>query len=247
MKKYDNCYRKVYNKIYFCQVEMMTYVWNNDKMDVIKFLIDFIVHIDVHLGTIISTYGLATYIILFLIIFMETGLVFTPFLPGDSLLFAAGAFAAIGSLNIWLLFLIMAVAAVLGDTANYWIGYFFGKKIVAHPKIPIDESHIEETQKFFHKHGGKTIIIARFIPFVRTFAPFVAGIGRMKYQQFFGFNIIGGVLWVAIATFSGYFFGNIEFVKKNFSLVIFGVIFISLLPIIFEYAKHHLNSNRQSR
>jgi len=246
MKKYDNCYRKVYNKIYFCQVEMMTYVWNNDKMDVIKFLIDFIVHIDVHLGTIISTYGLATYIILFLIIFMETGLVFTPFLPGDSLLFAAGAFAAIGSLNIWLLFLIMAVAAVLGDTANYWIGYFFGKKIVAHPKIPIDESHIEETQKFFHKHGGKTIIIARFIPFVRTFAPFVAGIGRMKYQQFFGFNIIGGVLWVAIATFSGYFFGNIEFVKKNFSLVIFGVIFISLLPIIFEYAKHRLNSNRQS-
>jgi len=247
MKKYDNCYRKVYNKIYFCQVEMMTYVWNNDKMDVIKFLIDFIVHIDVHLGTIISTYGLATYIILFLIIFMETGLVFTPFLPGDSLLFAAGAFAAIGSLNIWLLFLIMAVAAVLGDTANYWIGYFFGKKIVAHPKIPIDESHIEETQKFFHKHGGKTIIMARFIPFVRTFAPFVAGIGRMKYQQFFGFNIIGGVLWVAIATFSGYFFGNIEFVKKNFSLVIFGVIFISLLPIIFEYAKHRLNSNRQSR
>jgi len=246
MKKYDNCYRKVYNKIYFCQVEMMTYVWNNDKMDVIKFLIDFIVHIDVHLGTIISTYGLATYIILFLIIFMETGLVFTPFLPGDSLLFAAGAFAAIGSLNIWLLFLIMAVAAVLGDTANYWIGYFFGKKIVAHPKIPIDESHIEETQKFFHKHGGKTIIMARFIPFVRTFAPFVAGIGRMKYQQFFGFNIIGGVLWVAIATFSGYFFGNIEFVKKNFSLVIFGVIFISLLPIIFEYAKHRLNSNRQS-
>ena len=215
-------------------------------MNIIKFLIDFIIHIDVHLGTIISTYGLATYVILFLIIFMETGLVFTPFLPGDSLLFAAGAFAALGSLNIWLLFLLMAVAAVFGDTANYWIGHFFGKKIVAHPKIPIDESHIEETQKFFHKHGGKTIIMARFIPFVRTFAPFVAGIGRMKYQQFFGFNIIGGVLWVAIATFSGYFFGNIEFVKKNFSLVIFGVIFISLLPIIFEYAKHRLNSNRQS-
>jgi len=247
MKKYDNCYRKVYNKIYFCQVEMMTYVWNNDKMDVIKFLIDFIVHIDVHLGTIISTYGLATYVILFLIIFMETGLVFTPFLPGDSLLFAAGAFAALGSLNIWLLFLLMAVAAVFGDTANYWIGHFFGKKIVAHPKIPIDESHIEETQKFFHKHGGKTIIMARFMPFIRTFAPFVAGVGRMKYQQFFSYNVIGGLLWVAIATFAGYFFGNIEFVKKNFSLVIFGVIIISLLPIIFEYAKHHLNSHRQSR
>jgi membrane-associated protein len=209
-------------------------------MNIIKFLIDFIIHIDIHLGSIISTYGVTTYIILFLIIFMETGLVITPFLPGDSLLFAAGAFAAIGSLNIWLLFLTIAVAAVLGDTANYWIGYFFGKKIVAQPKIPIDESHIEETQKFFHKHGGKTIIIARFIPFVRTFAPFVAGIGRMKYQQFFGFNMIGGILWVAIATFSGYFFGNIEFVKKNFSLVIFGVIMISLLPIIFEIAKKKL-------
>lgn len=168
---------------------------------------------------------------------METGLVFTPFLPGDSLLFAAGAFAALGSLNIWVLFLLMAVAAILGDTANYWIGYYFGKKIVAHPKIPIDETHIEETQKFFHKHGGKTIIMARFMPFVRTFAPFVAGIGRMKYQQFFSFNVIGGIAWVAIATFAGYFFGNIKFVKENFSLVIFGVIIISLLPIIFEIVR----------
>ncbi len=213
-------------------------------MDVIKFLIDFIIHIDVHLGSIISTYGLVTYIILFLIIFMETGLVFTPFLPGDSLLFAAGAFAAIGSLNIWLLFLLMAIAAVLGDTANYWIGYLFGKKIVAHPKIPIDESHIEETQKFFHKHGGKTIIMARFMPFVRTFAPFVAGIGRMDYKQFISFNLIGGILWVAVATFSGYFFGNIEFVKKNFSLVIFGVIIISLLPIIFEFFRNKIQKSK---
>lgn len=203
-------------------------------MDIIKFLIDFIIHIDIHLGQIISTYGLATYIILFLIIFMETGLVFTPFLPGDSLLFAAGAFAALNSLNIWILFILMTLAAILGDTVNYWIGYFFGKKIVAHPKIPIDETHIEETRKFFHKHGGKTIILARFMPFIRTFAPFVAGVGRMKYQQFFSYNVIGGLLWVAIATFSGYFFGNIEFVKKNFSLVIFGVIIISLLPIFVE-------------
>lgn len=209
-------------------------------MGIIKFIIDFILHIDVHLGAIIVSYGLATYAILFVIIFMETGLVFTPFLPGDSLLFAAGAFAAIGSLNIWMLFILMAVAAVLGDTVNYWIGYFFGKKIVANPKIPIDESHIEETKKFFEKHGGKTIIMARFIPFVRTFAPFVAGIGRMDYKQFISFNFAGGVLWVAIATFSGYFFGNIEFVKKNFSLVIFGVIIISLLPIIFEICKKKL-------
>ena len=213
-------------------------------MDIIKFLVDFIIHIDVHLGSIISTYGLVTYIILFLIIFMETGLVFTPFLPGDSLLFAAGAFAALGSLNIWVLFLLMAVAATLGDTANYWIGYFFGKKIVAHPKIPIDESHIEETQKFFHKHGGKTIIMARFMPFVRTFAPFVAGIGRMDYRQFISFNLIGGILWVAVATFSGYFFGNIEFVKKNFSLVIFGVIIISLLPIIFEFFRNKIQKSK---
>jgi len=203
-------------------------------MDIIKFLIDFIIHIDVHLGQIISTYGVVTYIILFLIIFMETGLVFTPFLPGDSLLFAAGAFAALNSLNIWLLFFFLSIAAILGDTANYWIGYFFGKKIVAHPKIPIDESHIEETQKFFHKHGGKTIILARFIPFIRTFAPFVAGVGRMKYQQFFSYNVIGGLLWVSIATFTGYFFGNIKFVKENFSLVIIAVVIISLIPIFVE-------------
>lgn len=209
-------------------------------MDVIKFLIDFIIHIDVHLGSIISTYGLATYVILFLIIFMETGLVFTPFLPGDSLLFAAGAFAALGSLNIWALFFLMFIAAVLGDTANYWIGYFFGKRIVAHPKIPIDEGHIEETQKFFHKHGGKTIILARFMPFIRTFAPFVAGVGRMSYKQFFSYNVIGGLLWVAIATFAGYFFGNIKFVRENFSLVIFGVIIISLVPIIVELLRKKL-------
>lgn len=203
-------------------------------MDFIKFLIDFIIHIDVHLGQIISHYGVTTYAILFLIIFMETGLVFTPFLPGDSLLFAAGAFAALDSLNIWLLFLLMSAAAILGDTANYWIGYFFGKKIVAHPKIPIDEGHIIETQKFFHKHGGKTIILARFMPFIRTFAPFVAGVGRMKYQRFFSYNIIGGIMWVSIATFSGYFFGNMEFVKNNFSLVILGVVLISLVPIFIE-------------
>lgn len=203
-------------------------------MEIMKFMIDFILHIDVHLGQIISTYGIATYAILFGIIFMETGLVFTPFLPGDSLLFAAGAFAALHSLNIAVLLILMAFAAILGDTANYWIGHFFGRKIVAHPKIPIDESHIKETQKFYHKHGGKTIILARFMPFIRTFAPFVAGIGRMSYGMFISYNVIGGILWVGIATLAGYFFGNIEFVKKNFSLVIIGVVVISLLPIMFE-------------
>jgi membrane-associated protein len=203
-------------------------------MDIIKFLIDFIIHIDVHLGSIISTYGIATYVILFLIIFMETGLVFTPFLPGDSLLFAAGAFAALDSLNIFVLWGVLFLAALIGNTSNYWIGYFFGKKIVAHPKIPIDEEHIKETKKFFDKYGGKTIIMARFIPFVRTFAPFVAGVSRMSYKQFISFDLIGAFSWVTVGTIAGYFFGNIEFVKKNFSLVIFGVIFISLLPIFVE-------------
>ena len=213
-------------------------------MDIIGFLIDFIIHIDVHLGQIITTYGVLTYAILFLIVFMETGIVFTPFLPGDSLLFVAGAFAAINSLNIWLLFFLLTAAAILGDTTNYWIGYFFGKKIVAHPKIPIDEGHIKETQKFFHKHGGKTIILARFMPFIRTFAPFVAGVGRMDYKRFFLYNIVGGLLWVSIATFAGYFFGNMEFVKKNFSLVIIGVVMISLMPIFFEIISRKIKKSK---
>ena len=213
-------------------------------MDLIKFLIDFIVHIDVHLGQIISTYGIATYVILFLIIFMETGLVFTPFLPGDSLLFAAGAFAALKSLNIFILWIVFLLAALIGNTSNYWIGYFFGKKIVAHPKIPIDEEHIKETRKFFDKYGGKTIIIARFMPFVRTFAPFVAGVSRMSYKQFISYDLIGAFSWVTVGTMAGYFFGNIEFVKKNFSLVIFGVIIISLLPIVVEiFRKKVLKKN----
>lgn len=206
-------------------------------MDVIKLLIDFIIHIDVHLGQIISSYGIATYAILFAIIFMETGLVFTPFLPGDSLLFAAGAFAALGSLNIFVLWIVLLLAALIGNTSNYWIGYFFGKKIVAHPKIPIDEEHIKETRKFFDKYGGKTIIIARFMPFVRTFAPFVAGVSRMKYKQFISYDLIGGFSWVTIGIWAGYFFGNIKFIKENFSLVIIVVVFISLIPMLIEIIK----------
>ena len=203
-------------------------------MELIKFMFDFILHIDTHLGQIIATYGVMTYAILFIIIFMETGLVFTPFLPGDSLLFAAGAFAALGSLNIVALLVLLFVAAVLGDTANYWIGHFFGKQIIAHPKIPIDEEHIKETQKFYKKHGGKTIIIARFMPIIRTFAPFVAGIGTMDYVQFLLYNVIGAAIWVLLATLAGFFFGNIPFVRDNFSLVIIGVVLISILPIFFE-------------
>jgi membrane-associated protein len=202
------------------------------------FLIDFILHIDVHLGQIISSYGTLTYGILFLIIFLETGIVFTPFLPGDSLLFAAGAFAALGSLNITVLLAILYAAAIIGDNTNYWIGYFFGKGIVAHPKIPVDEKHIAQAQEFFNKHGGKTIIIARFMPFLRTFTPFVSGISRMKYSKFLAYDIAGGLIWVSTATVAGYFFGNIEFVRHNFSLVIIGVVLISVLPMIIELLKH---------
>ena len=198
---------------------------------------DFIVHIDVHLGQIIASYGVETYVILFLIIFVETGLVFVPFLPGDSLLFAAGAFAALGSLNIWWLILLLSIGAILGDTMNYWIGYFFGKKLVASTWIPINDDHIEQTKIFFHKHGQKTIILARFVPIVRTFAPFVAGIGRMKYNQFVSYNIIGGVMWGLLATLAGYFFGNISFVRENFSLVVLGIVGISILPMLVPLVK----------
>lgn len=210
-------------------------------MAAIEYFIDFFLHLDVHLGQIIAAYGTLTYVILFIIIFAETGFVFTPFLPGDSLLFAAGALASLGSMNIWILMLLLIVAAVSGDTVNYWIGRFFGEKIVANPKIPINEEHIEKTSLFFKKHGGKTIILARFIPIIRTFAPFVAGAGQMHYGQFFSYNVIGGIAWVLIASLSGYFFGNIPFVKENFSLVIIGVVIISIIPIMFELIKNKVS------
>lgn len=205
-------------------------------MNPIAFLFDFILHIDTHLGELIASYGFATYAILFAIIFVETGVVFMPFLPGDSLLFAAGAFAALGSLNIFTTLILLIIAAVLGDTCNYWIGHFFGDKLVANPRIPLNKEHIEETQKFFHKHGGKTIILARFVPIVRTFAPFVAGIGGMHYGQFVSYNVVGAVIWVLVATLAGYFFGNIPFVQENFSLIILAVIFISVIPMLIPLA-----------
>jgi len=203
-------------------------------MTALKFLIDFILHLDVNLGQIITAYGSLTYALLFLIIFVETGLVVTPFLPGDSLLFAVGAFAALGSLNIFMLLVLLMVAAILGDTVNYWIGHFFGEKLVANPKVPIKKEHIERTQKFFDKHGGKTIILARFVPIVRTFAPFVAGIGKMHYGKFISFNIIGGIGWVLLVTLAGFFFGNIPVVKDNFSTVIIAIILISIAPMIIQ-------------
>lgn len=209
-------------------------------MDTVRLLIDFILHIDVHLGELISHYGLLTYVILWVIIFIETGLVFTPFLPGDSLLFAAGAFAALGSFNLWLLIGLLIVAAILGDTANYWIGHFFGEKLIANPRLPIKKEHIDKTKAFFDKHGGKTIILARFVPIVRTFAPFVAGIGKMHYRNFISYNVIGGIAWVLLFTLTGYFFGNLPQVKHNFSLVIMGIVLVSVLPMVFEGVKHKI-------
>jgi membrane-associated protein len=210
-------------------------------MEIIAGLVDFILHIDTHLGEIIRDYGIWTYSILFLIIFAETGFVFTPFLPGDSLLFAAGAFAALGNFNLLILILILAVAAILGDTVNYWIGHFFGQKIVDNPKIPmVNQDHLDKTQEFYKKHGGKTIILARFVPIVRTFAPFVAGIGKMHYGNFISYNVIGGVAWVLLFTLAGFLFGNIPAVKHNFTFVILAIVALSVAPMIFEFIKSKL-------
>jgi membrane-associated protein len=214
-------------------------------MEFIGKVVDFVLHLDTHLSGLIQTYGFWTYLILFLVIFCETGLVVTPFLPGDSLLFAAGALAASGSFKIGWLFLILAVAAVLGDTVNYWVGKIVGPKVFAKEKSRIfKKEYLDRTHRFYEKYGTETIILARFVPIVRTFAPFVAGIGRMSYGKFLSYNVIGGLLWVALFTFGGYFFGNIPFVKKNFSLVILAIILISLVPILWEFLKHRKKKSR---
>ncbi|RJP50593.1 MAG: DedA family protein [Anaerolineaceae bacterium] len=205
-------------------------------MDTIKFLIDLFLHLDVYLADIISQYGTWTYAILFFVIFMETGFVVTPFLPGDSLLFAAGTFAALDSgLNVWVLLILLMTAAVLGDTVNYWIGHYLGDR--AYNIKWIKREYLDKTHAFFEKHGGKTIFLARFVPIVRTFAPFVAGIGKMSYGFFFRWNIIGGITWVALFTLAGYYFGNIPLVKHNFEFVIIAIILISVVPIGIEWWK----------
>jgi membrane-associated protein len=229
---------KIFLSFDICDLSFEFFLVYFTFMEIIKFLFEFILHIDKHLGEIIKNYGILTYFFLFFIIFAETGFVFTPFLPGDSLLFAAGFFASLGSFNILILLGILIVAAILGDTLNYWIGHFFGEKIVRNPKIPINQEHIEKTNRFFEKHGGKTIILARFAPIIRTFAPFVAGAGQMSYGKFISYNIIGGVIWVSIFTLAGFFFGNIPFIRKNFSLVVIAIILISLVPMIIEIIKH---------
>ncbi len=215
-------------------------------MEILSSIINFILHIDTHLGEIIINYGLLSYLILFGIIFAETGLVFVPFLPGDSLLFAAGAFAAIGSFNLLFVLLILFVAAFLGDTANYWIGHFFGQKIIDNPKIPfINQKHIDETQDFYKKHGGKTIFLARFVPIVRTFAPFVAGIGKMHYGDFIKYNLSGGFVWVFGFTLLGFFFGNIPVVKENFSIVVLAIVALSVAPMVYEVVKSKIKKGKK--
>jgi len=206
-------------------------------IDPIRALIDFILHIDEHLASIISQYGGWTYFILFLIIFVETGVVVMPLLPGDSLLFAAGAFAARGTLSPIVLIVLLSIAAIVGDTVNYFIGKMIGPRIFLRDSRFIKRKHLEKTQAFYHKYGGKAIVFARFVPIVRTFAPFVAGIGTMDYKRFIFYNITGGVAWVTIFVLLGYFFGTIPAVAHNFELVIFAIIFLSLLPPVIEYLR----------
>ena len=212
-------------------------------MEIFSVIFNFILHIDVHLGEIIAHYGILSYGIIFAIIFAETGLVFTPLLPGDSLLFAVGAFSATGSFNLAILLLSLWVASFLGDTANYSVGRYFGQKIIANPKIPINQAHIDKTQKFYTKYGGKTIFLARFLPIVRTFAPFVAGIGKMDYKKFIYYNATGGFAWVFGFTLLGYFFGNIPGIKENFSFVIVAIIILSVIPILIELVKTRLRKS----
>ncbi len=220
-------------------------------MELIRWFVDFFLHLDRHLAEVIRSYGVWTYALLFLTVFLETGLVVTPFLPGDSLLFAAGSFAAIEAaggarvLDIGWLFALLSVAAILGDTANYAIGHYLGPKVFHYPRSRFfNPEHLRRTHAFYERYGGKTIIIARFVPIVRTFAPFVAGIGAMSYLRFLAYNVVGGLAWVAICLFSGYFFGNLPFVRKNFSVVILVIILISVMPALVEYLRHRRRARR---
>ncbi len=207
----------------------------------LSYLIDLFLHLDKHLAVIVRDYKIWTYAILFLVVFCETGLVVTPFLPGDSLLFAAGSLAGTmeGSniLSPHVLFLVLVIAAIIGDTVNYWLGHYLGPKVFTQNSRFFKKEFLERTHKFYEKHGGKTIILARFIPIIRTFAPFVAGIGAMSYGKFILYNIVGGIAWVGLFVYSGYFFGSLPIVKNNFSLVIIAIIIISVVPIVIEFLK----------
>lgn len=215
-------------------------------MNTIWTFINIFLHLDQYLNSVIQTYGVWTYFLLFLIIFLETGLVVTPFLPGDSLLFAAGTFAALGAMKVEVLYLLLAAAAIFGDTVNYWIGHLIGLRAFSGRIRFLMQEYLQRTHEFYEKHGAKTIILARFIPIIRTFAPFVAGVGEMTYWKFLSNNVFGGLLWVAIFIFGGYYFGNLSFVRKNFTLVVLAIILISVLPGVVEYLKR-LNAQRSAR
>lgn len=212
-------------------------------MQLIQMTIDFILHIDTHLSAIVQNYGMWSYAVLFLIVFCETGLVVLPFLPGDSLIFAAGALVSVSSMNIFTLLLVLMAAAIIGDTVNYEIGKLLGRGLYENQNIKfIKKEYLDKTNSFYDKHGGKTIILARFVPIIRTFAPFVAGMGKMHYSKFISYNIIGGITWVALFTLMGYFFGNLPAVQHNFTLVIFAIILVSVLPGAFAYLKSKISS-----
>lgn len=202
-------------------------------------LFDFILHFDKYLAQIIDLFGPLTYVILFVIIFAETGFVVTPFLPGDSLLFVVGTLSGTGFLNIWISYITLVAAAILGDTVNYWIGHHIGPRVFAKENSRVfKKAYLEKTREFYEKHGGKTIILARFVPIVRTFAPFVAGVGKMHYSTFLFYNIIGGLIWVTSLTFAGYFFGGLPFIQNNFEYAVIGIVLISVFPMILEYINH---------
>ena len=208
-------------------------------MEILTQILDLFLHLDDYLGTIIQTFGAFTYIILFAIIFAETGLVVVPFLPGDSLLFVAGTLAGAKHLNIIITYLTLLSAAIIGDTVNYWVGHHIGPKVFAKENSRIfKKEYLEKTREFFARHGGKAIILARFLPIIRTFAPFVAGVGKMHYETFLFYNVIGGFTWVTLFTFAGYFFGGLEFVQENFHYAVVGIIFVSVLPMLLEYVNY---------
>lgn len=213
-------------------------------MDLLRHGIDVFLHLDKYLDSFIQAYGLWTYLVLFVVVFCETGLVVTPILPGDSLLFAAGALAGLGSLNVGVVLVLLSAAAILGDTANYWIGKYLGKQIVQRHSRFVRQEHLDKTHAFFEKYGGKTIILARFVPIVRTFAPFVAGMGAMNYGKFILYNVVGGIAWVLMCVLAGYFFGGLTIVKNNFSLVIIAIVLISISPAFIEYYRHRRASRK---
>ncbi|MBZ5640939.1 MAG: DedA family protein [Acidobacteriia bacterium] len=213
-------------------------------MDFLARLVDFVLHIDVHLDQIVRSYGAWTHLILFAIVFCETGLVVTPILPGDSLLFAVGAFSARGSLDLMAALAVLSLAAIAGDTVNYWIGHFAGPRVFHRTDVRfLNPKHLERTHAFYEKYGGKTIILARFVPIIRTFAPFVAGIGAMSYGRFLLYNVVGGIAWILLFVLGGYFFGNIPVVRRNFTLVIMAIIVISIVPAVIEFVRQR----RQAR